>query len=55
MHAAHLRIRLHRLLLRHDALHVLSEVVLVVGLRKPGIWRQLHRLLHGGQLFESGR
>lgn len=55
MHAAHLRVCLHRLLLREKALLVLSEIVLIVRHRKPGIRRQLHRLLHAGRLFEIGR
>ena len=51
MHVAHLRVCLHRLLLCHEALHVLFEIVLVVGLREPELRRRLHGLLHGGQLF----
>jgi hypothetical protein len=53
IHVAHLHVPLHRLLLCHEALQVLSVIVLVVRLRKPELRRWLHRLLHGGQLFES--
>lgn len=34
---------------------MLSNIVLMNGHRKPGPWRRLRRLLHGGQLFEIGR